>query len=312
MKRYEVLSLGESIVDFVPIEGTLPGKFQVSAGGAPTNVACGLARLGAHTALLSRVGDDPLGECILKTAASCGVDTSYIQKDKERFTTVTIVMPKTEDMLRYAIYGSGSASGELDFTKLPKCLFKYAKLLHYGSLCMAFPTARQTTLLAIKSAHENGMTTSVDVNLRPNSWKNERDMIKWARKLVELSDIVKFTKEELEKLGLSAKELGNEGKIVLVTNGSSGAAIYNRSFYTQRPALDVDVCDVTGSGDAFMSAFLYYYLERRGSVGITELLEGAIDFCIRASAVAVKNYGAIESLPTLEDIRLLENSAVPK
>lgn len=302
MKDYDVLALGESIVDFVPVDGTLPGKFQAMAGGAPTNVACGLAKLGVRVALLSRVGVDPLGKCILKTISACGVDAAYVQCDRERFTTVTIVMPASEDMLRYAVYRADSADGALDYTEFPADLFQHAKIIHYGSLCMASETARKTTLLAIQSAKANGMITSVDVNLRPNCWKHEREMAEQARLLVELSDIVKLTLDEARMLDLSIEEIVVKGKIAVVTDGPNGAALYAKGISIQRPALDVKVLDVTGGGDAFMSAFLFFYLHNCSVMPLAELLEHAIDFCIKASSVAIQNYGAIDSLPTLEEI----------
>ena len=152
MKEYSVISLGEALVDFVPVDGTLPGRFSALPGGAPTNVACGLGRLGLSVALIARVGGDPLGRCLLQTLEQYAVDDAYVQIDPQRFTTVTIVMPKSEDMLRYAIYRSGSADGALSFQDIPAELFSHARVLHYGSLCMASESSRQTTLLAIQAA----------------------------------------------------------------------------------------------------------------------------------------------------------------
>ena len=100
MKEYSVISIGEALVDFVPVDGTLPGRFNALPGGAPTNVACGLGRLGLSVALIARVGGDPPGRCLLQTLEQYAVDDAYVQIDPQRFTTVTIVMPKSEDMLR--------------------------------------------------------------------------------------------------------------------------------------------------------------------------------------------------------------------
>ena len=78
MKEYDVLTIGEALIDFVPEGDRIPGPYRAVAGGAPNNVACGLGKLGADVALLARVGDDPLGRCIIHTAKSCGVDISYV------------------------------------------------------------------------------------------------------------------------------------------------------------------------------------------------------------------------------------------
>lgn len=306
MKEYSVISLGEALVDFVPVDGTLPGRFSALPGGAPTNVACGLGRLGLSVALIARVGGDPLGRCLLQTLEQYAVDDAYVQIDPQRFTTVTIVMPKSEDMLRYAIYRSGSADGALSFQDIPAELFSHARVLHYGSLCMASESSRQTTLLAIQAAKDHGMMTSVDVNLRPNSWKNNMQMVQEARYLVELSDIVKLTLDEAQFLELDITALTKAGKIVIVTDGANGASIHADGVTVSRPAMDVDVLDVTGGGDAFMSAFLYYYTTHCSTTPLRELLSGALDFCVASSSVAIQRYGGISSLPTLGEIRELE------
>lgn len=306
MKEYSVISLGEALVDFVPVDGTLPGRFNALPGGAPTNVACGLGRLGLSVALIARVGSDPLGRCLLQTLEQYAVDDAYVQIDPQRFTTVTIVMPKSEDMLRYAIYRSGSADGALSFQEIPAELFSHARVLHYGSLCMASESSRQTTLLAIQAAKDHGMMTSVDVNLRPNSWKSAAQMAQEARRLVELSDIVKLTLDEARLLALDMAALTKAGKIVIVTDGANGASIHADGISVSRPAMDVDVLDVTGGGDAFMSAFLYYYTTHCGTMPLRELLGEALSFCVASSSVAIQRYGGISSLPTLEEIHELE------
>lgn len=306
MKEYSVISLGEALVDFVPVDGTLPGRFNALPGGAPTNVACGLGRLGLSVALIARIGSDPLGRCLLQTLEQYAVDDAYVQIDPQRFTTVTIVMPKSEDMLRYAIYRSGSADGALSFQEIPAELFSHARVLHYGSLCMASESSRQTTLLAIQAAKDHGMMTSVDVNLRPNSWKSGAQMAQEARHLVELSDIVKLTLDEARLLALDMAALTKAGKIVIVTDGANGASIHADGISVSRPAMDVDVLDVTGGGDAFMSAFLYYYTTHCGTMPLRELLGEALSFCVASSSVAIQRYGGISSLPTLEEIHELE------
>lgn len=306
MKEYSVISLGEALVDFVPVDGTLPGRFNALPGGAPTNVACGLGRLGLSVALIARIGSDPLGRCLLQTLEQYAVDDAYVQIDPQRFTTVTIVMPKSEDMLRYAIYRSGSADGALSFQEIPAELFSHARVLHYGSLCMASESSRQTTLLAIQAAKDHGMMTSVDVNLRPNSWKSAAQMAQEARHLVELSDIVKLTLDEARLLALDMAALTKAGKIVIVTDGANGASIHADGISVSRPAMDVDVLDVTGGGDAFMSAFLYYYTTHCGTMPLRELLGEALSFCVASSSVAIQRYGGISSLPTLEEIHELE------
>lgn len=303
MKQYDVVLMGEALIDFVPEDGRIPGRFQASAGGAPNNVACGLGKLGAETALLARVGRDALGRSIIQTVKNCGVDTEYIQIDDKRFTTITIVMPKSEDMLRYAIYRSDSADGALDIEEIPEELFQHTKILHYGSLAAATDKSRETMEKAIAKAKKYGVVTSLDVNLRPNSWLSEEVMILESRKLIEVSDIVKMTKDEASLLGIDQKQMASmKEKIIIITDGGDTATIQAGNILVNQKPEKIAAVDVTGGGDSFMSAFLYYYVKHKEKMQAEVFYKNAIDFAIRASSISVQRYGAIESLPTLSEV----------
>jgi len=304
MKDYDVLLLGEVLVDFVPEENCVPGRFRACIGGAPGNVACGLSKLGAKAALLARVGQDALGRGVIQTLEECGVDTEYIQVDKKRFTTVTIVMPKSEDMLRYAIYRNGSADGALEYDEIPEELFRHGRILHYGTLSAAEKKSGQATARAILAARQNGMITSLDVNLRPNSWACAEDMINESKRLMEVSQIVKMTRQEAEILGIEPEKMARESKkTVIVTDGGNPAFIYAGDIRVSKAPEKIGTVDVTGGGDSFMSAFLYYYVKHKQDMPEQKFYEEAIDFAVCASSICVQRYGAIESLPFLEEIQ---------
>lgn len=303
MNSYDVILLGESLMDFVPVDGTLPGRYEAHTGGAPCNVACGLGRLGIKSVILTRVGDDPLGNCILKTLDDNSVDISAVQIDHEHLTASTVVMPpsESEDMLRYAIYNQDSADVNLEYSEFPEKLFRQGKILHYGSLSMVGEKSNAATNMAIKKAKKEGMQTSLDVNLRPNAWPDRQQMIKEALQLIEQSMIIKLTKEEAEILHIDPHRLAQEGKIVLVTNGDKPAQILMKDQEVTQEIPLVNAVDVTGGGDAFMAAFLYYYLNYFEKMDKKQFCEKAIRFCVGASSYAVQNYGAIESLPSLNE-----------
>lgn len=303
MKQYDVLLIGEALVDFVPEEGCIPGRYRAVIGGAPNNVACGLGKLGIKTALLARVGRDAMGTSIMQTVEDCGVDTQYIQVDKKRPTTVTIVMPESEDMLRYAIYRSESADSALDFSEIPDELFDHTKILHYGSLAAAAGQSKKTMEKSIERAKKSGVITSLDVNLRPNSWMSEEVMIRECRRLVEVSDIVKMTRDEAKTLKVEPEHLArSKNKIVIMTDGGNTASIWAGDCKVSKKPDEIEVVDVTGGGDSFMSAFLYYYVTYKDKMPIEIFYRNVIDFAVYASSISVQRYGAIESLPVLGEI----------
>lgn len=293
-EAYDAVVLGESLIDFIPVNKGEIKNFRTSPGGAPTNVAYGLAQLGSNVALISRVGMDHLGKSMVSSLRRAGVETKYVQYDNERFTTITIVMPDSRDMQRYLIYRGDTADGYVTLEDVPKDLFKYTKIFHCGSLLMSSGVASKTAQQAIEAAKEYGVTVSVDVNLRPNSWSSQREMIHTAVKLVEQSDIVKMTREESETLNINPMDIIKQSdKMVLVTNGGEGAKLYYQGNVVSCKAPSVEVVDETGAGDAFMSAFLHYYLQNDQPMERMELLTKALRLAVDAGAEAVQRQGAI-------------------
>lgn len=294
MEEYDVVILGESLIDFLPLEEGKLGRFKATPGGAPTNVAYGLAKLGNKVALISRIGNEPLGKSIIHTLKEGGVETKFIQIDKEKPTTVTIVMPKSEDMQRYVIYRNNTADGSVSFDEIPDNIFKGTKIFHCGTLAMSSPIANRTTQLAIKSAKEHGAIISVDVNLRPSSWGSQQEMIKASLQLIEQSDVVKMTKEESLILNINPKEaVKGNNKIILVTDGGEGAKVYYKDDCITCKAPSVKVVDETGAGDSFTSSFLHFYLLHVHTMETKELLTKGLQFAVYAGSEAVQRHGAI-------------------
>lgn len=156
---------------------------------------------------------------------------------------------------------------------------------------------------SIERAKGSGVITSLDVNLRPNSWMSEEIMIQECRRLVEVSDIVKMTKDEAKTLKIEPERLArSKKKVVIVTDGGNTASIWADDCKVSKKPDEIEVVDVTGGGDSFMSAFLYYYVTYKGKMSADNFYRSAIDFAVYASSISVQRFGAIESLPFLEEI----------
>lgn len=294
MEAYDAVVLGESLIDFVPLKEEKPRVFKATPGGATTNVAYGLAKLGNKVALISRIGSDPLGERIIHALKEGSVETRFIQRDKKKPTTITIAMPQSEDSGRYVMYRNNTADGSVSFDEIPDDLFNSAKIFHCGTLAMSSPIAYQTTQQAIKEAKKNGVIISIDVNLCPSSWNSQQEMIKVFNQLIDQSDIVKMTKEESLALNINPKHIvkGNN-KIILVTDDGGGAKIYYKDDCIVCKAPSVNVIDETGAGDSFMSSFLHFYLRYAHMLELKELLTNGLQFAVYAGSKAMQRHGAI-------------------
>lgn len=307
MNDYGVIVLGEALIDFVPIEDNVIGKFKAVPGGAPANVAYGLANLGNKVSLISRVGKDPLGKSVINTMKKGGVKTDYIQVDDKRPTASTIVMPESSDMLRYIIYRNATADGFIKKEEIPEAMFEKTKILHYGTLAMCSEVTCETTLDTIKKAKKANITTSLDVNLRPKSWEAEELMIDISHKLIETSDIVKMTKEEGHILGVNPEELAkNSEKIVLVTSSNDAAEIYYKQDYFSCDVPQVEVVDETGAGDAFVCGFLHFYIRYFEKMKKDDFLRSALRFAVHAGSETVQMHGAITSISLRNHLHSLE------
>jgi fructokinase len=329
----EIVAIGEALVDFIPDESAGGWRYTARPGGAPANVAVGLARLGRRVAFVGRVGADPLGRLVTVALEDAGVDVRWVQRDRRRATTVAVVMPATESHTRFLIYRTGAADAALRRSEVPLGVVRGARLVHAGTLSLAAAASRRATLAAVDAARAAGVAVSVDVNLRPVVWRDPGRMAEAARELLARADIAKLTHEELGALGLTPRGVLDLGPgLVLVTDGENGAAVHTLEGSVSRPALRVPVVDPTGAGDAFMATFLHVVLEsledlgspgesRRRTAGSggpavsrvrgipMTVVEEALGAAIWAGAFAVQRVGAMESLPTREDLGALRSSA---
>ena len=141
------------------------------------------------------------------------------------------------------------------------------------------------------------------MNLRPNAWTSQQEMKDQSLWLIQASDIIKLTKEEAAVLGIELERMAKEqNKVIVMTDGSDTAAIYTKDITVTQMPKHVEALDVTGAGDSFMSAFLYFYVKHKKAMKPDEFYQKAMHFAICASAISVQRYGAIDSLPTLKEI----------
>ena len=305
-----VVTLGETMALMVP-EATGPlfhtPLLRLGIGGAESNVAIGLQRLGTPTAWVGRVGTDSLGDVVIRELTAEGLQVRAV-RDGGAPTGLMIKERRTPANQRVWYYRSGSAGSRLSPDDLPEGLVESARVLHISGITPALsPTAAATVDEAIRRAKAGATLVSFDVNYRRALWPPDTAAA-IGRKLVAQADMVFAGEEEAAMLvgaGEAAelahrlRELGPTQ--VVIKRGEQGCtAIIDDQLY-QRAAIPVAVVDTVGAGDAFVAGYLHHLL---AGASASDRLFGAV----RNAAFVCLSPGDWEGLPRLEDLDLLSDT----
>ena len=311
--RFDVTTLGELVIDMIPAAGPDDGHlFVAKPGGAPGNVAAGVARLGLRTAMLSKVGPGSLGDMLIETLARAGVDTGAIIRSPVEPTALAVVSVNADGERDFMLYREGCADASFAANEVALDVVRASRVLHVGSLSLATPASAAAQRLAVACARDAGALISTDVNFRPTIWRDHEAMHATGREAVAGADIVKVSAEELSALtGIAetagaVKSLWHHGlKVLTVTHGPGGAEFFTADRHVSIAGFPVEVADTVGCGDAFMAALLVGLL----AIDITALREGELLSIGRsacaAGAVIAGVAGAMEHMPRPQDIATL-------
>lgn len=261
MERFDVLSIGEALIDMTPQDGA----FLPKVGGAPLNTAVAAKRLGLNSAVCARVGRDAFGEQIAAAIREKGVSDELLQFDDARGTTLAFVHLDSHGDRSFSFYRHGLADTALALDDNCVEAARNTRCLHFGSVALAEEPERSTVLALAKIARESGAMVSYDPNLRFPLWKGREVELKAeALAAAEHATVMKVSDDEAEWLfGISdpaaaATEMrARYGlRAAFVTCGPRGAygAFECGTFF--EPAADVKVVDTTGAGDCFIGAAL--------------------------------------------------------
>lgn len=308
----EVVCVGESIVDLIPIE---EGLYKACFGGAPMNTAAACSRLGLTVGVLTSVGLDPFGDLIVNTLKAYGVDTSHIHRSRFR-TTVAVVFRLPGGEREYLFYRkpwSLSADTELKLDELDIEYVLQAKLLHLSGFSLSQNPAREEIFRLIGEAKRRDIAVSVDPTFRSDVWPSLDEARRVYRRVLEEADVVLATLTEfkvvfgLDSLDGAFKKAEDYGwKLLGVKMGGAGGILYSKGEAIGLNAFQVDVADTVGAGDAWNAAILYGFLR-----GLS--LEDSLTLANATAAIKCTRIGAVEGLPTIEEVyRFIERRGKPE
>ena len=319
MRNIDVVCVGEALVDLLPDRrGALEEveTFRRSIGGAPANVAVGLARLATRVGFIGLVGDDPFGRFLTRALSLEGIDTSAICHTKHGKTGLTFISLSEAGERSFFSYRDPAADIllALEHVESANPMLQRAKVVHIGSSSLSKDPARTATWRAVALAKEHGCLLSCDPNLRLHIWHDKAEAIQMTHRLIGQADILKISDDEAEVLfgtrdpERAAALVHSAGPtVVTVTLGANGAYLSSPTFKGASPARAVQVVDTTGAGDGFCAGLLSVIAPQLGddlrlASLPAETLLLALQRGNRVGGAVVAALGATPGLPRLSEL----------
>lgn len=309
----DIVAIGEVLIDLTQTgtDGAGVPQYAANPGGAPANLAVAAARLGASTALISKVGQDAFGRYLRKVMEENKVDVSALTMDEEQHTTMAVVSVDENGERDFTFYRDPGADSMLLKDEIPLGLLKEARFLHFGSVSLTREPARTTTLCAAETARALGAVITYDPNYRANLWPDRDTAIRRMRKPLDMVDILKISDEELplladtDDLEAGTAALAEHGiRLILVTLGPNGVFYRFGGKTGTVPGVPCTVGDTNGAGDTFFGAFLSRLSRLDGPDCLTaDMLEEMLAFANKAASITTSRRGAIPAMPTLEEMK---------
>ena len=313
MKKYDVIALGELLIDFTQngLSEQGNGLFEANPGGAPCNVLSMLNNLGKKTSFIGKVGNDQFGKTLKKALEELGIGTENLLMDNEVHTTLALVHTFADGDRDFSFYRNPGADMMLTVDELNLDLVRDTRIFHFGTLSMTHDGIRATTKKAIETAKEAGALISFDPNLREPLWDsldNAKEQVRWG---LGKCDVLKISDNEIqwltgeEDFTAGVKKIREEFPIplILVSMGRDGSRAYYGDHYVEvAPFLQKNTIETTGAGDTFCACILNYVLEHDLEALTDEQLKEMLTFANAAASIITTRKGALRVMPTREEV----------
>jgi 5-dehydro-2-deoxygluconokinase len=329
----DVVTIGRASVDLYGQQiGTRLediGSFAKSVGGCPANIAIGTARLGLKSALITRVGDEQMGRFIKEQLARDGVATAGIATDPERLTALVLLAVEEEGVSPMIFYRSDCADMALSEDNIDETFVASARAIVVTGTHFSRPHSDAAQRKAIRVAKANGGKVVFDIDYRPNLWGLaghaegferyvKSDKVSGQLKTVLPDcDLIVGTEEEImiasgadDVLGALKTIRNLSPATIVLKRGAMGCIVYDGAISDDLAdgivgeGFPIEVFNVLGAGDAFMSGLL------RGWLG-GESLETAATWANACGAFAVSRLLCSPEYPTWEELQFFLKNGSP-
>ena len=325
MKDLDLITIGRSSVDLYGVQtgGRLEDmrSFNKYIGGSPTNIACGTARLGLKSAVITAVGDESMGRFIREELAREGVDTRGVKTDPERLTALVLLGIRGQDQFPLIFYRENCADMGLTVDDIDPEFITQARAIVATGTHLSHPQVEAATLKALEIARGAGMQTALDIDYRPNLWgvaghgdgesrfvASEKVTAK-LQSTLHLFDLIVGTEEEFHIAGGTTDTIAALRAVRAVSNatlvckrGAAGAVAFTGAIPDMLdmgeigPGFPIEVFNVLGAGDGFMSGLLKGWLDG-------ENWPTALKYANACGAFAVSRHGCTPAYPSWEEIQ---------
>lgn len=321
----DLITIGRSSVDLygAQVGGRLEdmASFQKYVGGSPTNMSVGTARLGLKSALLTRVGDEHMGRFIREQLAREGVCIDGVITDKERLTALVLLGIRDEHRFPLIFYRENCADMALCEDDIDATFIARARAVVATGTHLSHPRTEAAVLKALRLAREGGAQTALDIDYRPNLWglsghgDGENRFIESAavtaklQATLHLFDLIVGTEEEFHIAGGSTdtiealrKVRSVSGATLVCKRGPMGAVAFTGAIPDSLdegeagPGFPIEVFNVLGAGDGFMSGLLKGWLDN-------EAWPVALKYANACGAFAVSRHGCAPAYPSWEELQ---------
>ncbi len=311
---FAVVTSGEILWDIYEAGARRPGEtiardLHAEVGGAPANVAVGLARLGVSVAFLGGVGDDAFGESMRAALAEAGVSPDLLVTRPER-TGLTFVRRDARGEPSFLFYRRKSADVSVQVSDLPPSLGG-ARWLLVSSNGFTSPRLRNTTRALLRQARREGTSVAVDLNVRRHLWSDERTMRLRVAELARHADLLKVSDADLDAVTHEPAywlHTHAEKATWLITRGHGPASAVGPHGEVELEPVPTKVVDATGAGDAFLAGVLSVLVatDARPETGPWQdaaVFRQALSFGHAMGQKAVSAVGAVAGLVDLDHLR---------
>ena len=325
MTSLDLITIGRSSVDLygAQIGGRLEdmGSFDKYIGGSPTNIACGTSRLGLRSAVITGVGDEHMGRFIIEELQREGVETSGVKIDPYRLTALVLLGIRDEEQFPLIFYRENCADMGLCEDDIDPDFIRSARAVVATGTHLSNPQVEAATIKALNIARDAGLQTALDIDYRPNLWGVaghgdgesrfvESDAV--TQKLqttLHLFDLIVGTEEEFHIAGGSTNTIealravrGVSAATLVCKRGAAGAVAFTGDIPDSLdageagPGFPIEVFNVLGAGDGFMSGLLKGWLDG-------ETWPVALKYANACGAFAVSRHGCTPAYPSWEELQ---------
>jgi 5-dehydro-2-deoxygluconokinase len=322
---YDLLSVGRACLDLYADEVGVPfpqiEHFAAYVGGCPANVAVSARRLGLRVAMLSAVGEDLVGDFVLRFLESEGIETRYIARKPGYRTGAAALAIEPPDRFPLVYYRENAADIQLSIDDVLATPLAQGRALLVSGTGLSREPSRSATMLALELARAAGATTLIDLDLRSDQWYDPRAYGVVVRAVLPLLDVVIGTEDEVRAVTLreaaqmtvshgqvsSAQVAGDLDEaiervlaggpqVLAVKQGRRGATMYERGqAAVEVPGFPVEIYNTLGAGDAFAGGLIYGYCQGWD-------WPRAARFGNAVGAIVVTRHACANDMPTLDEV----------